>query len=149
MRARTDVYSLGTILYELLVGEMPYSAPNVYGVMRAKTSIDPQPPSRFDPHIDPHLEELVLHAIERRPGDRYASAAAMLEDLEHPENVHVTGRAHRLHPQNLRSQKFRRAAGVVLFFVSLFGFFFLLIWLANRYPAAPPKPGMPNRGEVR
>jgi eukaryotic-like serine/threonine-protein kinase len=147
--ARTDVYSLGTILYEMLVGELPYAAPNVYGVMRAKTSVDPQPPSKFDSNIDPHLEELVLHAIERRPNDRYASATAMLEELEHPENVHLAGRAHRLHPQNLRAQKFRRVAGVALFFLSLIGFFIFLIWLANRYPAAPSKPGMPNRGEVR
>src|SRR5277367_3667408 len=82
--ARTDVYALGTILYEMLVGELPYSAPNVYGVMRAKTSIDPQPPSRFDHNLDPHLEEVVLQASERRPADRYQNAAAMLEDLEYP-----------------------------------------------------------------
>jgi serine/threonine-protein kinase len=146
---RTDIYALGTILYEMLVGELPYSAPNVYGVMRAKTSADPQPPSRYDPSIDPHLEEIVLHAIERRPAARYPSAEAMLKDLEHPEQVLLTNRAERLHPQRLTIVRRRRALGVAFFFISLIGFFALLIWLANRYPAAPSKSYAPYRGEVR
>ena len=72
---RTDLYSLGTILYEMLTGHLPYSGPNVYNVMRAKTAEDPQPPTAFKPELDPHLEEIVLHAIERNPRDRYAMRA--------------------------------------------------------------------------
>ena len=69
--ARTDIYALGTILYEMLTTELPYSADNVYNMMRAKTNEDPQPPTRFVPDLDPHLEEIVLHAIERMPKNRY------------------------------------------------------------------------------
>jgi serine/threonine-protein kinase len=146
---RTDIYALSTILYEMLVGELPYSAPNVYGVMRAKTNSDPQPPSRYDPSIDPHLEEIVLHAIERRPAARYPSAEAMLKDLEHPDLVPLTNRAQQLHPQRLTIVRRRRTLGIVFFFLSLIGIFAFLIWLANRYPAAPSKPYAPYRGEVR
>src|SRR5216683_2422926 len=75
--ARTDIYALGTILYETLTANLPYSGENVYNVMRAKTAEDPQPPSAFRPDLDPHLEEIILRAIERQPRNRYTTAAEM------------------------------------------------------------------------
>ncbi|HVA41070.1 MAG TPA: protein kinase, partial [Candidatus Binataceae bacterium] len=150
--ARTDVYALGTLLYEMLTGNLPFAGTNVYAMMRAKANEDPQPPGRFAPDIDPQLEEIILHAIERLPRNRYQSAAAMLEDLDDPRRVRLTGRAKRLHPRSLRAQRVRRALWVVLFFSSLAAIFVLLIWLANRYPAAPPAPpaaSQPLRGEVK
>jgi eukaryotic-like serine/threonine-protein kinase len=144
--ARTDIYALGTMLFEMLTGNLPYQAPNVYSMMRAKTSEDPQPPSRFVPDIDSHLEEIILHAIERSPRNRYQSAAEMLEDLKAPERVKLTGRAARLHPRSLRAQRARRAIWGALFVGSLVGILVLLIWLANRYPAALPPAGRSYRG---
>jgi serine/threonine protein kinase len=144
--ARTDVYALGTMLYEMLTGNLPFAGANVYSMMRSKTGEDPQPPSRFVPDIDPHLEEIILRAIERSPRNRYPSAAEMLADLKAPERVQVTGRAKRLHPHSLRAQRVRRALWIVLFFSSLAGIFVALIWLANRYPAAQPRAGQSFRG---
>jgi eukaryotic-like serine/threonine-protein kinase len=140
---RTDIYSLGTIFYEMLTGNLPYSGPNVYAVMRAKTAEDPQPPTAFKPDLDPHLEEIVLHAIERSPRNRYASAAEMLKDLRDPLRVVPRGRAQRLHPRNLAMQRARRTAGYVLFFTLLVGAFVFLIWLTNRSSVSPtrPRPG--------
>jgi eukaryotic-like serine/threonine-protein kinase len=146
---RTDIYSLGVILYEMLTGHLPYSGPNVYNVMRAKTAEDPQPPSAFNPDLDPHLEEIILHAIERNPRDRYASAAALLEDLRDPSRVVPQNRAERLHPRSLAMQNMRRRLGYVAFFTSLIGAFLFLIWLANRYPAAQSPPRRSYRGQVR
>ncbi|MGC2493832.1 serine/threonine protein kinase [Candidatus Binatus sp.] len=146
---RTDIYSLGTILYEMLTGHLPYSGPNVYNVMRAKTAEDPQPPTAFKPDLDPRLEEIVLHAIERNPRDRYATASAMLEDMRDPSRVVPQNRAARLHPRSLAMQNMRRRLGYVAFFVSLIGAFLVLIWLANRYPAAKTPPRRSYRGQTR
>jgi serine/threonine-protein kinase len=147
--ARTDIYALGTILYEMLTGELPYSSDNVYNMMRAKTSEDPRPPTHYRPDLDPHLEEIILHAIERLPRDRYVSAAEMLHDLKHTEQVEITGRAARLHPRSQRGQQIRRMLWTALFFGSLAGILALLIWLANRYPAAPNRTQRSYRGQTK
>jgi len=137
------------MLYEMLTGNLPLEGENVYAVMRAKTSEDPQPPSRYRPDLNPHLEEIILHAIARQPRDRYGSAAEMQQDLCDPSQVIVTGRAHRLHQRSVIRQRIKRALWGAFFFVSLASLFALLIWLANRYPAAHPAPHHPYRGEVR
>jgi eukaryotic-like serine/threonine-protein kinase len=147
--ARTDIYALGTMLYEMLTGAMPYAGENVYNVMRAKTGEDPRPPSQIRPDLDPHLEEIILHAIERQPRNRFASAAEMLEALKDPSKITVTGRAKQLHPRSLKHQGLKRMAWGALFFGSLLAVFVLLIWLANRYPAAPTQPHRSYRGEMR
>jgi serine/threonine protein kinase len=146
---RTDIYSLGVILYEMLTGNLPYSGPNVYNVMRAKTAEDPQPPSAFKPDIDGHLEEIILHAIERSPRDRYSSAQQMLEALRDPSRVEPKGRAQRLKPRSRAMQRVRRGIMYGLFFSSLIGIFVFLIWIANRYPAAPTPARRSYRGQVK
>ncbi len=60
------------------------------------------------PDLDPHLEEIMLHAIERQPRNRYATAAEMLEDLRDPSRVTVTGRAAHLHPAQPAGRRFER-----------------------------------------
>jgi eukaryotic-like serine/threonine-protein kinase len=134
---RTDIYALGTMLYEMLTGNLPFEGENVYAMMRAKGNEDPQPPSRYRPDLDPHLEEIILQAIARLPRDRYSTAAQMKKDLCDPAQVIITGRATRLHPRSLRNQRIKRALWGTFFFVSLAFLFAFLIWLANRYPANP------------
>jgi len=146
--ARTDIYALGTILYEMLTGHLPYSGPNVYAVMKAKSGEDPQPPSHWNPELDPKLEEIVLHAIERLPRNRYSDAAQMLAELERPEHVRVTGRATQLHPR-ADWRRLKSYLMTTLFFASLAAILGLLVWLARRYPAAPIHPQSSYRGQTR
>jgi eukaryotic-like serine/threonine-protein kinase len=136
--ARTDVYALGTMLFEMVTGNLPFSGSSVYAMMRAKANEDPQPPSAFVPEIDLRLEEIILRAIERSPRNRYQSAAEMLTDLKDPANVPLTGRARRLRPRSPQVKRVRRAMLMGLLLSSLAAIFVLLVWLANHYPGPPP-----------
>ena len=129
---RSDIYALGTILFEMLTGKVPFTGLDVFSTMRTKADSNPQPPSTFKADLDPHLEEIILHAIERRPQLRYASAAAMLEDLRDPAKVRLEGRAKRLKPVNPQLEHFRHALMVACCFVVLLAAFAGLVFLSKR-----------------
>jgi serine/threonine protein kinase len=85
--ARVDIYALGTMLYQMLTGRLPYPAGDWEALLRAKRLDDPTPPSAQVAGIDPALEAVVMKAIELAPDDRYATAVDMLEDLRNPSGV--------------------------------------------------------------
>jgi serine/threonine protein kinase len=92
---RTDVYALGTMLYEMITGELPYPHGNVHVTMRTKLNQDPRPPSEVMSSIDPKIEEIIMHAIQRSPRERYGTAKEMLADLENPSQVVLRDRSAR------------------------------------------------------
>lgn len=76
-----DVYSLGVILYEMLTGVVPFSGSTPLSIAMKHFSEAPRPLSEFVTSIPPALEEVVLHALEKRPEDRAANAAEFRHEL--------------------------------------------------------------------
>ena len=78
--ARSDIYSLGVILYELLTGARPFTGVGEMLLARIREE-DPHPPRRLDNAIPAGLETICLKAMAKSPGDRYQTAAAFADDL--------------------------------------------------------------------
>src|SRR5207244_6470142 len=80
--ARTDVYSLGATLYELLTLEPAYNGRNREEVLRQIAFEEPRLPSRLNKAVPAQLETIVVKAMAKGPEERYATAQELAEDLE-------------------------------------------------------------------
>ena len=85
-------------------------------IMNARLLGDPHAPRKLNPDIPPEVEEIILHALERDPENRYRSAAEMKEELDAPEKVRLTNRAGRLKPV-VAPAPWRHWAKFILFYV--------------------------------
>jgi serine/threonine-protein kinase len=112
--ARTDVYSLGAMLYEMLTGRAPFEGDNSLAVMNARVLSDPEPLRKLNPALSLELEEIVLHAMERSPAKRHHSAQALGAELENPSSVTVCGRCDRAEEVTQWKVGLRQYRGAIL-----------------------------------
>ncbi len=77
-----DVYGLGAVMYELLTGQPPFSGPTLAAIVRSVEQDPPVAPRKLNPAVPGDLEAVCLKCLEKRPAQRYSSAAALAEDLE-------------------------------------------------------------------
>ncbi|MCI0465191.1 MAG: protein kinase, partial [Gemmataceae bacterium] len=77
----TDVYALGSILYELLTGRVPFRSAELLQILRQVREDEPVPPRRWQPQLPRDLECICLKCLEKEPRQRYASAEALANDL--------------------------------------------------------------------
>src|ERR687888_193864 len=79
---RSDLYSLGCCLYEMLTGTVPFTGATPVAIAYRHVREDPTPPRMLNPDVPPALEAICLKAMAKLPEDRYQTAAEMREDLE-------------------------------------------------------------------
>ena len=80
--ARSDLYSTGCLLYELLTGRPPFTGDSPVAIAYQHVGQQPQPPSTFEPSISPQMDAVALHALNKDREARYQSAAAFRADLQ-------------------------------------------------------------------
>jgi serine/threonine-protein kinase len=80
--ARSDVYSLGVVLYEMLTRQVPFTGSSPVAVAYKHVKEDPVPPTRINADIPPQMEAIVMKALAKNPDNRYQSAQEMRVDLE-------------------------------------------------------------------
>ena len=129
--ARSDLYSVGVMLYEMLTGKVPFTGNNPFLIMNDRLLNYPVPPREIDPTISPQLQEIIYRAMERDWKNRYQRASEFIWDLRHQNEVGVADRTELRDWRSRRSPWPRKIAFYVLIAAVPIVIFALLLWVAR------------------
>jgi serine/threonine protein kinase len=129
--ARSDLYSLGIILYEMLTGKVPFTGDNPFAIMNERVLNNPIPPRAVNSEITPQMQEIIYRALEREPANRYKNAEEFAWDLEHSEQVGVAEREELTNWRKREEPWARRVAYYVMLALIPVAVLGLLFWVAK------------------
>ncbi len=113
--ARSDIFALGVMLYEMLSGKTPYRGDNPMATMNDRLLNNPVPPREANPEISPEMQEVIYRALEREPENRYSTASEFAWDLEHLDQVTPVDRPELHNWQKRKTPLFRQ----ILFYIAM------------------------------
>jgi len=147
--ARADIYAVGTTLFKMLTGELPFKGDNEFAIRDAKLFSEPPRPSSLRKDMPKHLEAAVLKAISKDPDGRFQTALEMRQTLlrvapsmaDHRESAEVTAAVGTAAPATRPRAKRRHPLAVVLGVIIVAAIAALAVWLLQQpktvSPAAP------------